>query len=991
MASKFNYELSQFHFYHSGKIPDKSISLGVFLKDLFTGSKGLIKYNTIYVDESNLPLVDTSAKNITDSVKDKLRLFFPAEFIDYSKPDSVFRALTAHTGPNYSLGNKIINTFNASPHEILRKFDTSCRQFLSDPLLHVDREGLSSYFGEIHSFITPPELSPSSHLKFGELLDNNKLAVILSRILLSMIFAFKPDSIGERSYSPAPEVLNRIWCTPTVNVQTSTVHINNVYEQCSYALGLFESGDYKNSFILLSKLISSKFFTALQPSKIKWSVECAYARQLLSGQSGQKNIPAAISFLSALGDNPDAKHLLSEYYNGVFSEELDTQKAAEYLKEAADEGSAEAILELFAQHVDDFIKGKSDSPQKAEERKNQLLSRESELKSAEKRKFYYAFGLLLDAKGASAEAAVQFERAAALGHEGALRKTARIKRDVPTRAVKFSDSGSKKLCIINGNGHCVGAFIRALPSDFEVISVRDTEYTKRGVKTCDGIWGLVEALGENGLEELEQYEKVTAAFLSDDEDGNIDDTLELLDHLYNASLDLLNKEQAESVCALTEKIDIFLAADYESAAMLVDASINDMRENVYFRVHICDETRDAAHDLLHRFPLFIPFLNRTGYSKKGESVSNAIIFGNTALTTRIAHEACAIAYMGENYPVSISVVGENISASQNRFFRDAPGLLNIKASRKLRCITPQFYECDLNSPDFCKALSANGNRENELSSALASANYFVVDLGDDCENIRFAINLRRWLVKSAPNFDRKPFIAVYCRDAKTARLINTIPLQNQKQGTLWYNRFDICCFGMTASLYSYNKLTQDDTLEKQALCLHKSYYGNAESAIYDYYSSQYNRDSSKITAISLRYRLFVAGCYSDYESAHSFSYEKDAALADRYEAWLNDKRSANREIAAAMEQSRWNGFMLSRGWEPASPEQVRNYIEQASGGQHKNMLAKLHPYICEWEDLMLTEQEIILNILKRKKSDIKNPQKTTEENIAITAKLLREI
>ena len=431
--SNFNYNTSQFNLYISNMVEGKSISFGIFLKDLFAGSKGLIKYNaSLYLSdaygEGNAPLVDTSKKVIGDSVREKLALLFPAELMDGDKPDSVYRALTAHVGQNYSLGNKIINVFNASPQETLKKFYFSCRQVLADTELVVDRVGLAEYFEGIRQIIVPQELSQSASLKYGELLENGKLAVILSRIILSMIFGFKPKSEGERRYSPSPEVLNRIWCTPVVNVQTSTIQMNNVEEQCSYALGLYENGDYKNSYILLNKLISSKFFTALPPSKIKWSVECAYAEQLLSAKGCEKNVSEAVSFLSSLKDNPDAKYLLSEYYNGVFCESKDALKANKYLETSALEGSIKALLELFSIRVDSFAKGISETSASAEKLQEQLIRHESELKSSEKTRFDYLRGLLLEAKGMAEDAAEFFERAAAAGHEGAHRKTARRNR-----------------------------------------------------------------------------------------------------------------------------------------------------------------------------------------------------------------------------------------------------------------------------------------------------------------------------------------------------------------------------------------------------------------------------------------------------------------------------------------------------------------------------------------------------------------------------------
>ena len=188
--SNFNYNTSQFNLYISNMVEGKSISFGIFLKDLFAGSKGLIKYNaSLYLSdaygEGNAPLVDTSKKVIGDSVREKLALLFPAELMDGDKPDSVYRALTAHVGQNYSLGNKIINVFNASPQETLKKFYFSCRQFLADTELVVDRVGLAEYFEGIRQIIVPQELSQSASLKYGELLENGKLAVILSRIIIS--------------------------------------------------------------------------------------------------------------------------------------------------------------------------------------------------------------------------------------------------------------------------------------------------------------------------------------------------------------------------------------------------------------------------------------------------------------------------------------------------------------------------------------------------------------------------------------------------------------------------------------------------------------------------------------------------------------------------------------------------------------------------------------------------------------------------------------
>ena len=42
--------------------------------------------------------------------------------------------------------------------------------------------------------------------------------------------------------------------------------------------------------------------------------------------------------------------------------------------------------------------------------------------------------------------------------------------------------------------------------------------------------------------------------------------------------------------------------------------------------------------------------------------------------------------------------------------------------------------------------------------------------------------------------------------------------------------------------------------------------------------------------------------------------------------------------------------MLSRGWMPASPAQMQAYIQRGCT-RHQLYLAKLHPFLCAWDQL----------------------------------------
>lgn len=90
------------------------------------------------------------------------------------------------------------------------------------------------------------------------------------------------------------------------------------------------------------------------------------------------------------------------------------------------------------------------------------------------------------------------------------------------------------------------------------------------------------------------------------------------------------------------------------------------------------------------------------------------------------------------------------------------------------------------------------------------------------------------------------------------------------------------------------------------------------------------------------------------------------------------------EYAAQTEQIRWNNFTLSRGWEPAPIEVLSNYITHSEITNHKHLLAKLHPYIANWDDL--DENGGIYNTVKQNFPKSVPPQKTTIESVENTVK-----
>lgn len=462
--------------------------------------------------------------------------------------------------------------------------------------------------------------------------------------------------------------------------------------------------------------------------------------------------------------------------------------------------------------------------------------------------------------------------------------------------------------------------------------------------------------------------KCIFAYFSNNLEENLNNTLHLLDILYNTYLD--NYESNETAKKrFIDSIDIYLSADYDTASPFIDANLSDMGDTVYFKVHICDKGKDSSRHLLTTCPLFIPFLKST------DGYSHVITFGNSNFIYNFIREATASCYM-ENQRVKISSLGKNINLIENKFRQNCEG---IYLTSLHSVIKPRFFELDLTHPMLPSILSDNLQSNSdfdikEIASDVCTGNYYVIDIGTDIENIIFARKLRGWLLRGDPKFKRLPFIAVRCKDKNTSYLAQKLTVGNKSSGDQWYNNYDLYCFDDSSSINpSYINL------EQISLNIHLSYYkGNEESGKESYYKHSYNSDSSIATAVSLIYRMFDMGIY--HKDYHTYSFSKTSDLIELAESYNKKVKSKNNEentFLYAGEQSRWNCYMFTRGYLYASLEQVLSYMKERKSNSHKQELCKLHPYLCSWSDLS-NNKESNFGILKQHIPELTDPKKSTK-------------
>jgi len=472
----------------------------------------------------------------------------------------------------------------------------------------------------------------------------------------------------------------------------------------------------------------------------------------------------------------------------------------------------------------------------------------------------------------------------------------------------------------------------------------------------------------NDSESVTKFPKQTIfAFCSEDETQNINDTLFLLDYLYNKTIDISNilerdSENEKRKSKLIESIDIYVSARYDTAAMLIDASLADMGGETYFKVHIYDKYKSTARWLLSSYPLFMSSMN--------EKEVHMIALGNTHFIHSVIKEAVSCCFMS-TCDLKITAVDSEISLIEKSFKQEALGLYTTELKNK---ITPEFIQLDLFSSALENAVS--GELSSDISDKMKKGTYFVIDVGSDFENIRLAKRLRTYLLRYDESFKRFPIIAVRVSDPRNAYLAERLTVGNKEpDNTSWFNNYGFCVF--SDCIPSFAK--DINLIEKLGLNIHLSYYGNDKTAgRRAYYTYSYNVDSSEAAAVGLIYKFFDSNVILEKTSDYStMTFEKLKELAKKYnERITQDDNLLNQ--AASSEQTRFNCYLLVNGWKHANPAQVHTYMTESKSTSHKQELAKLHPFIFDFDDFSEKSSSkfvILKNYLGN--SNLRNPIDST--------------
>lgn len=238
--------------------------------------------------------------------------------------------------------------------------------------------------------------------------------------------------------------------------------------------------------------------------------------------------------------------------------------------------------------------------------------------------------------------------------------------------------------------------------------------------------------------------------------------------------------------------------------------------------------------------------------------------------------------------------------AEEKFIYECPELMDEKHNHDFTTEGESHYSINIHS-----GVDVETMKFLNLIAQIGSVTYIFVALGDDERNIRLAMKLRSWLLKSG---EFPKIVAVVTNTDKKNALEGITNHSGQE--------YDIEVIGDNRTSYSEKVIFESD-IEKEALKRHLK-WGKEE----DFWRFEYNYRSSVAAAIHRKMKILCNIPGAQKEPCNRLEVEK-----------------RNLRI---LEHCRWNAYMRSEGF---------TYSEK------RNNLAKTHHCLVPFNELPLKEQE----------------------------------
>lgn len=550
-------------------------------------------------------------------------------------------------------------------------------------------------------------------------------------------------------------------------------------------------------------------------------------------------------------------------------------------------------------------------------------------------------------------------------------------------------------CIYNTDNTYYKLFEKSVPRDWETIAINDyIMFVPFGGMHAKAETPFIDGNNKtySGIDLIMSGSKHKFLLFDEDMRKNFIDLLSILEFV-----------RKNSLYSFIENIDIFIRCNEEIYSTLIDTAQKNLEGHV-IRIHILDDDKMGAQQLLSHHPLFYPIRNQG----TGNPTLHFVIIGSDKCAEWLLRESFwMLTFLPQEAKAKITILAPDADEFYNGIVARLPGLRNSDDlseyfSRSFR--TPiKYIKTDLNNYKL--------NIEIEKLLKTKDYMYFAVSTSDDEKNLALGIFLREYLIRNAvsmpqddnaegntliDNLNNLPPIAFRCKDENIAFLSRRLIVKNLDSGDSWYNNYALIPFGSKSERYTWQNL-DGGLIEQLSLCVHleysdiqlheETYIESGEeqecrkTALKKYYGRQYNKDSSMSVALSLPYRLFnirdakrSSACPEgnrlireawnilDYDAYINpeilVSFSRQTEFLCRENGIFSDQSVKNQiDKLSSWEQVRWSRFMLSRGWMPASILQAKAYTS-GENTNHQLYIAKLHPAIREYAQLVSVEREL---------------------------------
>lgn len=419
---------------------------------------------------------------------------------------------------------------------------------------------------------------------------------------------------------------------------------------------------------------------------------------------------------------------------------------------------------------------------------------------------------------------------------------------------------------------------------------------------------------------LQNKKRNIAYFLiSDDEDKNIDDTLQMIENMMG------NSSWVTSGRLNQRNTTVYCYATSEEAEVLLDS-----KDKEDIRVVLIDEVRDAVYEHLYKHPLYTGIEPPDSAQGRGKILLLIAGGGNTGIKFLKAAVWCG---QMQNFDLDIHLIDVKGNLIRKKLEAECPELFIERAG----------YSIDIHKGNIFSVMTE------KYLNMLDDINYCAVCLGEDEDNIRASIWLRKfYYMRRNPS---QPLICAYIESGRKRAALWNLYENTRTKERLYYNiipfgRRGMCLGDQSDAAFimeylglgvqaHYWRLTRESSDEER------------REAVKNFYDKQSNRRSSIASGIHIGTKLWELGL-------GIMRVPHDKKLRQLFDQCIHPvdfalETEGKLDPYYNLEHERWMAYIRTEGWRLASKggdtiDDIREcYEDYCTQFKNQNYMIKLHP------------------------------------------------